>query len=362
MQDLLTPIPGDRWDPEAQLTQDLPARFGSFLADIFLFDSSAFAVSNTEAVLLDPQQRMLLELTQEVMTADTAQQQLPTEQQGMRAATSIGVFVGISTPDYADLAKAHSGISVYSATGSALSVAAGRLSYTFGFKGPSVSVDTACSSSLVGMHMALASMQKGDCPSATASGIKLVLTPYTSAMFNRAGMLSIDGRCKTLDASANGYTRGEAGDAIRSALHSACIEPQAVGALQMHGTGTPLGDPIEFGAATAVLLTKPQGPPTRFPLVFGSGKSSLGHTEPAAGLVGIVHAVHALRHHAALPILHLTQVNAYINPGHNPATFEVALNHPAMAYFDNHCVQGSVVFPGAGYLETAQQWCVVTIA
>lgn len=125
--------------------------------------------------------------------------------------SSTGVFVGISTPDFADIAKAYSSISTYSATGSALSVAAGRVSFLYGLTGPAVSVDTACSSSLVGMHMANLSMKSSGCDASLVAGIKLILTPETSAMFNRAGMLAADGRCKTMDAAANGYVRGEAG-------------------------------------------------------------------------------------------------------------------------------------------------------
>ena len=268
------------------------------------------------------------------------------------------MFVGISTPDYADMAKKHSTISPYSATGSALSVAAGRVSYLYGLKGPSVSVDTACSSSLVGSHMARLSMASGQggCIAALTAGIKLILTPETSAMFNRAGMLTADGRCKTLDASADGYVRGEAAVAmvlqlagteanyksttesavavvgsavnqdgksstltapngpaqqsvIRQALQSANSGAIDVAMVQMHGTGTPLGDPIEVGALTAVLSGRKQ----QHSVVLAAGKTGVGHTEPAAGLVGMAHAamggVLSLTLH---PILHLKRINPYL--------------------------------------------------
>jgi NADPH:quinone reductase-like Zn-dependent oxidoreductase len=237
------------------------------------------------------------------------------------------------------------------AAGSALSVAAGRLSYMYGFKGPSVAVDTACSSSLVGAHMARISMAQGGCSTATAAGVKLILTPITSAMFNRAGMLTADGRCKTLDAAADGYVRGEAivslvlqrlstaaaagsssaalcflagtavnqdgrsstltapngpaqQAAVRQALASAGLAAAALGVVQLHGTGTPLGDPIEVGALAAVLAAG-----RGRQVVLAAGKTSMGHTEPAAGLVGLAHASQALAAALVQPILHLHKVS-----------------------------------------------------
>ena len=273
----------------------------------------------------------------------------------------FGVFVGISTPDYGDMAKQYSEISPYSATGGAMSVAAGRISYLYGFKGPSVSIDTACSSSLVGTHMARLSMTAGaasGCIAALAAGVKLILTPDTSAMFNRAGMLTADGRCKTLDAAADGYVRGEAvvafvmqlpgssgaidaaatatvaailgtavnqdgrsstltapnGPAqqivIRQALLSASSSAAAVAMVQMHGTGTPLGDPIEVGALTAVLSFSASN--STHSVILAAGKTGLGHTEPSAGLVGFAHASSAATAAFVQPILHLHRLNPYL--------------------------------------------------
>ena len=246
------------------------------------------------------------------------------------------------------------------ATGSALSVAAGRLSYTYGFKGPSVAVDTACSSSLVGAHMARISMAQGGCSTAAAAGIKLILTPITSAMFNRAGMLTADGRCKTLDAAADGYVRGEAvvslvlqqlstdaaaggssaalcflaGTAVnqdgrsstltapngpaqqatvRQALASGGLAAAAIGAVQLHGTGTPLGDPIEVGALAAILAAG-----RGRQVVLAAGKTSMGHTEPAAGLVGLAHASQALAAALVQPILHLHKVSSTLLQAASP--------------------------------------------
>ena len=128
-------IPADRWSADLQLTQDMPARFGMFLSQPYAFDAAAFATSDSEAIVLDPQQRLLLESTYEVYSQHQGRAEAPLA----LTKKPVGVFVGISTPDYADLGRAHSGIGVYTATGSALSVAAGRLSYFFGFGGPSVS-------------------------------------------------------------------------------------------------------------------------------------------------------------------------------------------------------------------------------
>ena len=316
--DTLATVPASRWDVELSLTQDMPVRFGGFVSDPYLFDAAVFSVTSTEAVLMDPQQRLLLECTQEALGAA----QVPFSND------VVGVFIGISSPDYADMAKIHSEISAYSATGdrcwldayhpcqllanvwhlissgccvyagSALSVAAGRISYLYGYKGPSVSIDTACSSSLVGTHMVRLSLGQGSCSAAISAGVKLILTPALSAMFNRAGMLTADGRCKTLDAAADGYVRGEAvvasilqlvsegaaaatpalclvhGSAvsqdgrsstltapngpaqqavIRQALQSGGLSASSIGMVQLHGTGTPLGDPIEVGALAAVV-------------------------------------------------------------------------------------------------------------
>lgn len=186
-RDVISVVPWERWDVEKSLTEDMPARFGGFMSGVQLFDAGLFGLSEKEAVMVDPQQRMLLEAAFDMMSAagpGTAQQ--PQQHPGLKPAET-GVFVGISTPDYADLKKLHTPIGVYSATGSALSVAAGRLSFMFGLKGPSVSIDTACSSSLVGMHMAARNLLADDCSAAMVFGIKLILTPSLSAMFTRAG-------------------------------------------------------------------------------------------------------------------------------------------------------------------------------
>lgn len=181
--DVISSVPWQRWDVETQLTDDAPARFGGFLADVQRFDAAAFGLSEKEAAMMDPQQRLLLEVGFELLSGGGGAGRGRDDAAGRRT----GCYVGISTPDYSDLKKAHAPIGVYSATGSALSVASGRLSFIFGLKGPSVSVDTACSSSLVGAHSAARALAAGDCTAALVLGVKVILTPSLSAMFTKAG-------------------------------------------------------------------------------------------------------------------------------------------------------------------------------
>ena len=196
--DAITRVPLARWSLDASDDAQVQARFGSFAADVEMFDSDLFNVSSTEGVLLDPQQRMLLEAAWEAK-AGTCEASI--------AAERSGVTVGISSNEYARMADV---VSAYTATGGALSVACGRMSYTFGMQGISLSVDTACSSSLVGSHIAITSIASGESDSVTSCGVNVTLNPLTSEMFSKAGMLSKDGRCKTLDSSADGYVRAEA--------------------------------------------------------------------------------------------------------------------------------------------------------
>jgi acyl transferase domain-containing protein len=246
------------------------------------FDAAAFGLSATEAVLVDPQQRLLLEAFAEAYSSTSA---------AAGAAAACGVFVGISSMDYQKLASRYvKGVTAYSATGVSLSVAAGRLSYSFGLKGPALAIDTACSSALVAVNAASMNLRSGSVLQAATAGVNLTLSPDTPAMFSRAGMLSPEGRCKTLDAAADGYVRAEAvgvmmlqayaanaagaaysslamlvGSAVnqdgrsssltapngpaqqevlRAALADGGLEPHHVLGLSMHGTGTPLGESL----------------------------------------------------------------------------------------------------------------------
>ena len=196
------PIPASRWDSEALLGLDIPRR-GGFLEQVDQFDADFFGISPREAVFVDPQHRMLLEVTWEAIEDGG---QVPERLAG----APVGVFVGISTNDYAQLQAMRGGASDgYRITGSAASIAANRISHHFDFRGPSLSIDTACSSSMVAVHLACKSLWDGECELAVAGGANLILVPEVFASFAKAGFLSPDGQCRAFDAQADGYVRGE---------------------------------------------------------------------------------------------------------------------------------------------------------
>ncbi|MGK5675862.1 SDR family NAD(P)-dependent oxidoreductase [Micromonospora sp. URMC 106] len=334
--DATGPVPRDRWDVDALHGDDplepgtIYARRGGFLPTVDTFDADFFGISAVEAESMDPQQRLLLEVAWEAL-----------EHAGMPAdrlrGTRSGVFAGLSIDDYKGLQIADPArIDGYTGTGNLFCVAAGRLSYVLGLRGPSMAVDTGCSSSLVTVHLAAQALRAGECDLALAGGAHLMLAPDITLFLCRAGALAPDGRCKTFDAAADGYSRGEgagmvvlkrlsdaiadgddihavlAGSAVNhdgassgltvpngtaqqelltDALRAAGLAPADVDYLEAHGTGTPLGDPIELRAAADVL-----GRDRRDPLVVGSVKTNIGHLEAAAGVVGLIKTVLALRH------------------------------------------------------------------
>ena len=282
--DSVAPVPLSRWDVDTVLDGLFtgPAvRFGSYLSNPAAFAAAAFSTSDAEAVFMDPQQRLLLQTAAEALASSQVTGKSFPLQGCKNATSSMGVFVGVSSSDYEKLMMKHTqGVTAYTATGRAASVTSGRLSYTFGLKGPSVTVDTACSSSLVSLHMAYNSLMLGQCSAACNSGVNIMISPETPAAFQKAGMLSADGRCKTLDSNADGYVRAEAcgsmvvqlaGEAIasavvavfrgsavnqdgrsssltapngpsqqgviRQALQASALEPSDIQALQLHGTG-----------------------------------------------------------------------------------------------------------------------------
>ena len=325
--DAITEVPGSRWDidryyhPERGQAGKMVSRYGGFLEAIDGFDARFFHMAPREAVYTDPQQRLLLELSWEAM-----------ENAGLAPEawrnTSAGVFVGIFTHDYELLQVKRSqgeALDTYFATGNSVAMAAGRIAYVFGFQGPAIAVDTACSSSLVALHLACRSLRHRECDLALAAGVNLLLSPELSVTFSGAGMLSADGRCRTFDAAAAGYVRGEGGgvvvvkrlaDAIaahdnilalvrgtavnqdgasngltapnglaqeavmRRALAEARLQAHEVSYVEAHGTATPLGDAVELHALHAVYA---QGRAADQPLVVGSVKTNIGHTEAAAG-------------------------------------------------------------------------------
>ena len=355
--DAIREVPPDRWDIDALYDPDPDApgkmysRHGGFLERADLFDADFFGISPREAVSMDPQQRLLLEVSWEALE-DASQ---PTER---LFGSPTGVFVGISTFDYASVSlglKGRGGIDAYHVSGTVLSVAAGRLSYLLGLTGPCMSVDTACSSSLVGLHLACQSLRNRESSLALAAGVGLILAPEPSINFSKARMLAPDGRCKTFDAKADGYVRGEGcgvvvlkrfadaladGDrvlalirgsavnqdgpsggltvpsgpsqeaVIRQAVAGSGLEPHQVSYVEAHGTGTPLGDPIEVNALAAALCT---GRRPESPLVIGSVKTNMGHLEAAAGIAGVIKVILALQHREIPPHLHFTTPNPHID-------------------------------------------------
>jgi acyl transferase domain-containing protein/acyl-CoA synthetase (AMP-forming)/AMP-acid ligase II/aryl carrier-like protein len=323
---------------------------GCFLPDVAGFDHGFFHLSPREAEALDPQARLLLEVAWEAL--EDAGQDIP-----CLAGIEVGVFVGIGNTDYA-LAQLHGSdpdrIGPYAYTGSAPSLAVGRIAHVLGFEGPALAVDTACSSSLVAVHLAAASLRAGDCAVALAGGVNLILAPAGHVSLGRLGALSAGGVCRPFDDGADGYLRGEGcgmvvlkplaaaradGDrilalllasainhdgrssgltvpsgpaqvrVIRRALHRAGLAPAAIGYLEAHGTGTPLGDPIEVRALDAVFGPRPDGA-ARLPI--GSVKGNIGHLESAAGIAGLIKAVLALRHGTIPPSLHLATPNRHL--------------------------------------------------
>ena len=353
--DAITEIPSDRWDidsyydPNPETSGKIYTRSGGFLQEVDQFDTQFFGITPREAVSLDPQQRLLLEVSWEALeNAGVAADQL--------AGSRTGIFVGIGQNDYARL---HSGdptsISAYDGTGNGFCFASGRLSYVLGLQGPNVAIDTACSSSLVALHMACQSLRAGECNLALAGGVQLILSPIVAIFLSRTHALAPDGRCKTFDASANGFGRGEGcgvlvlkrlsdavadkdnilalvrGSAInhdgpssgltvpnglaqqaliQDALKNAKVEPSEVSYVEAHGTGTSLGDPIEVRALEAVLC---EGRSKEQPLILSSVKTNIGHLEAAAGVAGLIKVILALKNQEIPPHLHFKQPNPYIN-------------------------------------------------
>lgn len=332
----------DRWSEST---------WGGFIKDVDQFDPQFFSITPREANSIDPQQRILLEVSWSALeNAAVANKNL--------AGSNTGVFVGISSSDYSQL-RSHYGLDVdgYVGTGNAHSIAANRLSYLFDLKGPSMAVDTACSSSLVAVHLASQSLKTGECDQAIAAGVNLMLSPELTQTFSLAGMMAEDGRCKTFDAGADGYVRGEGcgaiilkrfadaqrdGDrilavikgsainqdgrsngltapnglaqqtVIRQALANANVSPTDISYIESHGTGTSLGDPIEVNALKTVLV---QGKvqERKQTCYLGSLKTNIGHLESAAGIAGLIKTVLCIQHQAIPPNLHFKQLNPLID-------------------------------------------------
>ncbi|HYV48749.1 MAG TPA: SDR family NAD(P)-dependent oxidoreductase [Myxococcaceae bacterium] len=343
------------YHPDRGVPGRINSRYAGMLANIADFDARFFNMSPREAAELDPQQRLLLEVSWEAM-----------ERANIPASdlygAPVGVFIGVRASEYFESQSGGTPeeSTAYRATGNALSTAAGRISYTFGFKGPCMPVDTACSSSLVAIHLAVTSLRRGECTAALAGGANVLIDPLLSVALARANMLAADGRCKSFDASGDGYVRAEAlgmlvlkplhqalrdGDrvhavirgtavnqdgasggltvpsgpaqeaVIREALADAGVQPWRVGFVEAHGTGTVIGDPIEIAALDRVF-----GGAARFhgqPLIVGAGKTNHGHAECAAGVAGVIKTALALEHERIPKNLHFNTPNPRVPWDHS---------------------------------------------
>ena len=324
-------------------------RYGGFVDGIDQFDPHFFGIAPREAVTMDPQHRMVLEVCWEAL-----------ERSGQAAdrlrGSLTGVFLGITSNDYATHLRFTdpSRLDVYSASGNVHNSAAGRVSYLLGLHGPSMAIDTACSASLTAIHLACQSLRLGESNLALAGGVNSILVPDAFVSFGKWGMMAPDGRCKTFDAAADGFVRAEgcgmlalkrlsdavaAGDSIlavirgsavnqdgpssgltvpngpaqeavlRKALSVARIKPSDVSYVEAHGTGTSLGDPIELEALDAVMS---EGRAPGVPLVVGAIKTNLGHLEAASGVAGLIKVVLALQHGTIPANLHFRRLNPAI--------------------------------------------------
>jgi myxalamid-type polyketide synthase MxaB len=349
--DAITEVPLSRWDaatfydPDPTKPNKTNTRWGGFLEAVDCFDPQFFGIAPREAITMDPQQRLLLEVTWEALE-DAGQ--IPERLRG----SQTGVFIGIGTHDYSIRMWQHPVNDPYATTGTGNCIAANRISYVFDFKGPSLAVDTACSSSLVAVHLACQSLWCGESSMALAGGVNVLLLPTVTAGFSKGGFMSSSGRCKSFDASADGYVRSEGagvvvlkplsqavaeGDPIyavirgtavnqdgfsnglaapnpqaqaavlREAYRRAGILPAQVQYVEAHGTGTKLGDPVELEALGAVLAENRTGE-----CRIGSVKTNIGHTETAAGVAGLIKVALALKHQQIPPSLHFQTPNSQI--------------------------------------------------
>ncbi|MFD8214468.1 beta-ketoacyl synthase N-terminal-like domain-containing protein [Streptomyces sp. NPDC059697] len=366
-EDAIRDIPIDRWDSAAH--PDLVGR-AALLDDIRRFDHEFFAVSPREAALMDPQQRLMLEVAW--ATAEDAGQDPTT-----LAGSLTGVYTGVCHSDYAAVLAEHAGRDEpHLSVAVSPSLVANRVSYVLGLRGPSVAVDTLCSSSLVAVAQAIAALRAGECDQAFAGGVNVLCDPGRHAAYQRAGVLSPRGRCHTFDDGADGYVRGEGAcalllkpldraladgdrvhavirevavnhgghaqsftapnpeaqaDLLVSAYTTAGVDPATVGYIEAHGTGTRLGDPIEVSAMVAAfrrLYAGSQPPMPDAPHCgIGSIKTNIGHLEAAAGIAGMIKVILAMRHRTLPATRNVRRTNRMINLSGSPLRLQ--LEHAA---------------------------------
>jgi acyl transferase domain-containing protein/thioesterase domain-containing protein/SAM-dependent methyltransferase/acyl carrier protein/ribosomal protein S18 acetylase RimI-like enzyme len=400
--DAVTDIPSDRWDVDRYFDPDLAApgkmytRRGAFVDGVDEFDAAFFGITPREASDIDPQQRLLLEVTwQALEDAGIAPSSLNESE--------TGVFIGLSSDDFATWLRNGSdpaGVNSYSMLGTARSVAAGRIAYVLGLQGPAVQLDTACSSSLMAVQQACQSLQAGEADLAIAGGVHLMLSPVPTVAFCKSTALAPDGRCKTFDAAADGYVRGEGcgivvlkrlcdavrdGDVIRAtiraavanhdgasnglaapnglaqeklhrkALRKANLAGRDVTYVEAHGPGTSLGDPIEV---ESLYRAYGEGRSAAEPLLIGSVKTNIGHLEAAAGIAGLQKVVLMLQHGEIVPHLHFHTPNPHIAWEQMAIQIPTALTpwpqseQPKLAAVSSFGVSGTNVHVIVGAAET----------
>lgn len=361
-RNLVTEIPRDRWiweeydgNPVKEANKS-NSRWGGFMREVDKFDPLFFGITPREAEMMDPQQRLLIETVWHAI-----------EDSGHRVSdlsgTRTGLFVGVSAKDYIDvLAENASTLDGFSASGNSHSILANRISFLLNLRGPSAPIDTACSSSLVALHRAIESIHTGSSDMAIIGGVQVMLTPVAHISLSSAGMLSVDGKCKTFDKDANGYVRGEGvgaifikkladaqrdGNPIHAVIRATAenhggrvtmltapnpkaqaellfeaydkgdVDPATVGYIECHGTGTSLGDPIEIQALKKSFsdLYRKHGraAPAEPHCGLSSVKTNIGHLEPVAGMAGLLKALLAIRHRQIPALLHFETLNPYID-------------------------------------------------
>ncbi|MBD2136214.1 acyl-CoA dehydrogenase family protein [Anabaena sp. FACHB-1237] len=351
----ISEVPPERWNvdqfysPEPGTPGKMSSRYGGFLDNVDQFDAGFFGISQEEAERIDPQQRLVLEVAWEALeNAGIAPHNITD--------TQTGVMIGIGNYDYGMLQfQDIDSINAHNGAGSTLSIAANRLSYLLNLKGPSLVVETACSSSLVAIHLACKSLVTKECDLCIVGAVSLMLSPVPSVIWSQAGVISADGRCKTFDASADGYVRGEGcgvvilkrltdaikdndniqavirgtainqdglsngltspngpsqQEVIRQALKNANVEPAQISYVEVHGTGTSLGDTIEFKALKNVLMESRKPDEKCF---LGAVKTNIGHLELASGMASLLKVIVSLQHQQIPPHLHLQKLNPYIS-------------------------------------------------
>ncbi|MFT4125042.1 MAG: polyketide synthase Pks13 [Gordonia sp. (in: high G+C Gram-positive bacteria)] len=382
-RDGISELPDDRWaefraNPEMAAVLAKRNLRGGYLDDVKGFDADFFQMSPREVEMVDPQQRLALELTWEALE----HAHIPASD--LKGA-AVGVFIGTSTNDYQLLAALGLGegsdeTAAYALTGTATSIIANRVSYFFDFHGPSVAIDTACSSSLVAVHQAVQNLRSGEADVALAGGVNMILTPAATVGFDTIGAVAKDGHIKAFSADADGMVRSEGGglfvlkrvadarrdgdpilavisgsavnsdgrsnglfapnpeaqvEVLRAAYTDAATDPRQVDYIEAHGTGTILGDPIEADALGRVVG---RGRVVGAPALLGSAKTNFGHMEAAAGAGALAKVVLAMQHNTIPASLNYAGPNPYIQFGANGLA--VAAETSEWTRYSGHAIAG----------------------